>query len=133
MLGCPNGRPTVKITVRTSADVIRTSARGHGFTCGQVFTVHGRSKNRVPVGVGPHGLAPVRTWRGCADASARMPHVRTDAGPGGRGSAQTRDCADAHRHASRGRGFRGGPEIRALHIKGGALPLFPHFQPIPIE
>jgi hypothetical protein len=38
---------------------------------------------------------------------------------------------DAHGHASHGRGFRG--QIRVLRIKGGALPLFPHFQPILVE
>jgi hypothetical protein len=48
--GCHNGRPTVKITVRTSAR-------------GRVFTIRGRGKNRIraDTGAGPRGCGPAWT------------------------------------------------------------------------
>jgi hypothetical protein len=65
----------------------------------------------LPSGMHPHGRgASVRTH------AAMRPSRVTDAGP-----------------RPRGRGFREGRVFRILHIKGGALPLFPHFQPIPVE
>jgi hypothetical protein len=67
----------------------------------------GRSKNRVQAG-----------------ASVRTPHVRADVGPCDRADAVKRPC---------GHGFRGGHNFRVLRIKRGALPLFPHFQPILVE
>jgi hypothetical protein len=67
--GCQNGRPTVKITIWTSASVVRMSAhvsvysRGCVFTPRWVFTVRADDKRRVsasawawiPAGPDPHG------------------------------------------------------------------------------
>jgi hypothetical protein len=47
-------------------------------------------------------------------------------------TASARTHVDTRRAATGPRGH-GGPEFRISPIKEGALPLFPHFQPNPVE
>jgi hypothetical protein len=67
-----NYHPDVSLRPRLS--------RGCGFTHRRVFTIRGRSKNRVcgtwriRAGAGPRGPTPARTW-----------HGRANIGPRGRG------------------------------------------------
>jgi hypothetical protein len=140
--GCHNGRFWMKITVRMSADVVRT------FACVRVYPADGflpsadavktaSARARVPVDVDPQGPADVVRTCGRVRASTRRGSVRTRGnadvartrvdtrctamGPRGRGAASAR----THGH--------GGAEVRVSPIKDGARPLFPHFQPNPVE
>ena len=132
----------MKITVQTSISFVRPDhpddhLRLHlsyerSFSHGQVFTICRRNKHHVRVDV------PCPCNCRCGADMQRHPHgcgslqacVHTDLWP--------YVCMDANRHASRGCGAASmsaaiGGQIRILHIKRGALPLFPHFQPIPVE
>jgi hypothetical protein len=89
-------------------------SHGHGFTYGQVFTV-----------------------RGCVSASMRArvhvdPCLR-ERGADARGHASRGQWSAQTRLSVRGDAGLGGAESRVACIKRGALPLFPHFQPIPVE
>jgi hypothetical protein len=94
---CLNRRPTVKITVRTSARV-----RVHPRT--RFYPWMGFYHPRVRAGAGQRGLAPARTWWGCvrgpawtrvpADAVLPMGGFLPSAGPHGRGPPWTRAHAD---------------------------------------
>jgi hypothetical protein len=86
---------------------VRTSARVHAYPTDTVLPADGFLPSADAV----------------KTTSARMRQcVRADVG-------RLRVCTSAH---PCGHNFRGG-QIRVLLIKGGALPLFPHFQPIPVE
>jgi hypothetical protein len=108
--GCLNGRPTVKFTVRTSARVCVYPADA-------ILPADGFLPS---ADAGPRGPTPTGTGRERADGDVR------------RESARTRVHADTWPHPY-GHEFRGGRFFRISYIKGGALPLFPHFQPIPVE
>jgi hypothetical protein len=118
-----SGRP------QTSSGRPRTSAftRGRGFT-------RGCGKNCVRT----VKIASPRAWTRARGDVARMCGRRSTRAHD-RASARTR--VDTRRVAMGPRGlvaasawpWRGGRKIRVLPIKGGALPLFPYFQPSPVE
>jgi hypothetical protein len=110
----------MKMSVRTSFSSGRPRAfaftRGRGFTRGC-----GKHRVRADAAVRPRGRGSPRAW-----TRARAEVAQTRGRPT---SAQTR--VDTRRAATGPRGHGGG--VRVSPIKGGALPLFPRFQPSPVE
>jgi hypothetical protein len=99
--GCHNGRFWMKITVRTSTDVVWTSARIRVYSANAVLPADGFLPSANAVKTRPLGRGP--TWT-CAraDVAWMRGRVRADAGPRDRASTQT--CVDTHRAATGPRG-----------------------------
>jgi hypothetical protein len=92
---------------RSDVRFIRTCTHIHVYPADEFFPIRGRIKNRV------HADALVRPRRPMA--------VRT--------RVDTRRVANG----SKEHAFRGAELLGFRTIKRGALPLFPHFQPIPVK
>jgi hypothetical protein len=93
--GCLNGRPTVKITDRTSTDVVRTSTRIRVYPADTILPADGflpsadaekiasaRMRQRIRAGAGPRRPAPTRTHVPVG-ADPRVDTRRVDAALGG--------------------------------------------------
>jgi hypothetical protein len=102
-------------------DVIKDEIGGK-LPSGRPFRPDVRARPCLPCGRG-FTRGRVFTVRGRGSASTRTPRPRVR--------------MDMHRANAgpcpRERGCKGAETFRVSTIKGGALPLFPHFQPIPVE
>jgi hypothetical protein len=86
----------VNFTVRTSVDIVRTSACVRVYPADAVFTIHADGKNRVRASVQAR-IHVDPCPRGLTDVSAR---------PRGRGSAWTRAAQTWHGHVGAGQRVR---------------------------